>query len=157
MPTGNRLVDLQHAVIVNMEASTAVHQAEVTAAKRMIERAHDCLDLWLERLIADTGYDLVEMLNWLVHERGIEPHIAVFPMSKVVDGTFLREDFTDDHDSDTYHCSPGKIPQHYRRRFTSRWPRVERQFDPLSRQYTRLRAMPAETTPLSQCPARKVP
>jgi IS5 family transposase len=66
----NYLVDVQHAVIVDVEASTAVRQAEVTAAKRMIERAHDRLDLWPERLIADTGYGSAEMLNWLVHERG---------------------------------------------------------------------------------------
>ena len=35
-----------------MEPSTAVRQAEVAAAKTMIERAHDDLDLWPERLIA---------------------------------------------------------------------------------------------------------
>jgi hypothetical protein len=52
----NYLVDVQHAVIVDVEASTAARQAEVTAARRMIERARDRLDLWPERLIADTGY-----------------------------------------------------------------------------------------------------
>ena len=46
-----------------MEASTAVRQAEATAARRMIERDHDRLDLWPERLIADTGYGSAEMLN----------------------------------------------------------------------------------------------
>ena len=115
----NYLVDVQHAVIVDVEASTAVRQAEVTAAKRMIERAHDRLDLWPERLIADTGYGSAEMLNWLVHERGIEPHIPVFDKSKRTDGTFSREDFTYDHASDTYRCPAGKILQHYRRRFTA--------------------------------------
>jgi hypothetical protein len=35
------LIDVQNAVIVDVEASTAVRQAEVTAAKRMIERVHD--------------------------------------------------------------------------------------------------------------------
>jgi hypothetical protein len=49
-----------HATLAN---STAVRQAEVTAAKRMIERAYDHLDLWPERLIADTGYGSAEMLN----------------------------------------------------------------------------------------------
>ena len=34
----NYLIDLEHAVIVDVEATTAVRQAEVTAAKRMIER-----------------------------------------------------------------------------------------------------------------------
>jgi hypothetical protein len=50
----NYLIDVQHAVIVDVEPSTAVRQAEVTAAKAMIERACDRLDLWPERLIADT-------------------------------------------------------------------------------------------------------
>ena len=35
----NYLVDVQNAVIVDVEASTAMRQAEVTAAKRMIERS----------------------------------------------------------------------------------------------------------------------
>jgi hypothetical protein len=71
----NYLVDVKHAVIVDVEATTAVRQAEVTAAKRMIERAHDDLGLWPRKLIADTGYGSAEMLAWLVDERAIEPHI----------------------------------------------------------------------------------
>jgi hypothetical protein len=68
---------VKNAVIVDIEASTAVRQAEVTAAKRMIERVHNDLDLWPRKLIADTGYGAAEMLAWLVHERDIEPHIPV--------------------------------------------------------------------------------
>jgi hypothetical protein len=71
----NYLVDVKHAVIIDVEASTAVRQAEVTAAKRMIERAHDDLGLWPRKLIGDTGYGSAEMLAWLVHERDIHPHI----------------------------------------------------------------------------------
>jgi transposase len=51
----NYLIDVQNAVIVDVEASTAVRQAEVMAAKRMIERVHDDLGLWPRKLIADTG------------------------------------------------------------------------------------------------------
>jgi hypothetical protein len=36
---------VQHAVIVDVEASTAVRQAEVTAAKTMIDRIQDRFDL----------------------------------------------------------------------------------------------------------------
>jgi IS5 family transposase len=115
----NYLIDVQHAVIVDVEPSTAVRQAEVTAAKTMIERVDDRFELWPERLIADTGYGSAEMLKWLVHERGIEPHIPVFDKSKRTDGTFSREDFIYDHKSDTYRCPAGKILQHYRRRFTT--------------------------------------
>src|ERR1700734_327283 len=46
----NYLIDLDHAVIVDVEPSTAVRQAEVTAARTMIERVHDRHDLWPERL-----------------------------------------------------------------------------------------------------------
>ncbi|MGB2750416.1 MAG: transposase, partial [Thiofilum sp.] len=37
----NYLIDLDHAVIVGVEATTAIRQAEVTAQRRMIERAYD--------------------------------------------------------------------------------------------------------------------
>ncbi len=48
----------------------------------MIERAHDRFGLWPERLAADTGYGSAEMLGWLVHEKGIEPHVPVFDQSR---------------------------------------------------------------------------
>jgi len=37
----NYLIDLDHAVIMDVEPSTAIRQAEVTACKRMIERVQD--------------------------------------------------------------------------------------------------------------------
>ena len=104
----NYLIDVEHAVIVDVEASTAVRQAELTAARTMIDRTLDRFDLWPERLIADTGYGSAEMLNWLVHERGIEPHIPVFDKSKRKDGIFSRDDFAYDHATDTYRCPAGK-------------------------------------------------
>src|SRR5215472_15393397 len=76
------------------------------------------LGLWPERLVADTGYGSAEMLNWLVNDRGIEPHIPVFDKSKRTDDTFSREDFVYDHASDTYRCPGGKTLRRYRRQFT---------------------------------------
>jgi len=113
----NYLIDLDHAVIVDVEASTAIRQAETTAAKTMIERTEECFDLYPERLAADTAYGAAEMLGWLVHERGIEPHVPVFDKSKRRDGTFSREDFTFDAKRDHYVCPGGKVLQQYRRNF----------------------------------------
>jgi hypothetical protein len=48
------------------------------------------------------------MLNWLVHDRGIEPHIPVFDKSQRSDGTFSRDDFAYDHKLDCYICPAGK-------------------------------------------------
>ena len=105
----NYLIDLKHAVIMDVEASTAVRQAEVTAAKRMIERTADRFGVWPERLAADTGYGSAETLAWLVHERGIEPHVPVFDKSRRTDGTFSRDAFTYDHEGDAYACPGGKL------------------------------------------------
>src|SRR3982751_4160036 len=76
--SANYLIDTDHAIIVDVEATTAIRQAETAAAKRMVERSITRFDLYPERLIGDTAYGSAEMLNWLVHERGIEPHIPVF-------------------------------------------------------------------------------
>jgi hypothetical protein len=107
--SNNYLIDLDHAIIVDVEATTAMRQAEVTAAKTMITRVHDRLDLYPERLAGDTAYGSAEMLDWLVHERGIEPHIPVFDKSKRTDETFSRSDFAFDHERNVYRCPGGKM------------------------------------------------
>jgi transposase len=104
----NYLIDLDHAVIVDVEASRAIRQAEVGAARTMIDRVQDCFGLYPERLAADTAYGSAEMLNWLVHERGIEPHIPVFDKSQRTDGTYSRDEFAYDHKRDCYICPAGK-------------------------------------------------
>jgi len=104
----NYLIDLDHAIIVDVEASRAIRQAEVGAARTMINRAEDHFGLYPERLAADTAYGTAEMLNWLVHEQGIEPHIPVFDKSQRTDGTFSRGDFAYEHKRDCYICPAGR-------------------------------------------------
>lgn len=115
-------LDLDHAVIVEVEASTAVRQAEVTAARTMIERARDRHDLWPARLAADSAYGSAEMLDWLVHDQGIEPHIPVQDKSQRDDGTFSRSDFAYDHAADLYRCPEGKELRRHRRPFRKDHP-----------------------------------
>ena len=106
----NYLIDVEHAIIVDVEATTAIRQAEVLAAKRMIERSMDRFGLYPARLMGDSAYGSAEMLGWLVQEHGIEPHVAVFDRSTRKDGTFSRDDFTYDHAGDVYRCPGGKMP-----------------------------------------------
>ena len=87
----------------------AVRQAEVTAAKRMIERIEQRFDLYPGAAGRRRRLWISEMLGWLVHERGIEPHVPVFDKSQRTDGTFSRADFTYDHQGDVYVCPGGKI------------------------------------------------
>jgi len=103
----NYLIDLKCAVIIDVEPTTAVRQAEVTAAKRMLTRAAATFDVAPERLAADTGYGSAEMLGWLVEDQGIEPHIPVFDKSERKDGSFARDDFAYDHAGDAYVCPAG--------------------------------------------------
>ena len=110
-------------MIVDVEASTAVRQAKVAAAKTMIEHTRERFELWPARLAADTGYGTAEMLAWLVHDQGIEPHIPVFDKSVRTDGTFSRAEFAYDHASDIYRCPGGKVLMPARRAFTT--PRAE--------------------------------
>jgi transposase len=104
----NYLIDLKHAVIVDVEPSTAVRQGEITAARTMIERTEDRFGLRPERLAADTAYGTADTLNWLVNERHIAPHIPVFDKSTRTDGTFSRADFRYDQEQDIYICPGGK-------------------------------------------------
>ena len=71
----NYLIDVKFGVIVDVEASRSIRQAEVGAAKTMIERTEERFGLKPERLVGDTAYGAAPMLNWLVEEKGIAPHI----------------------------------------------------------------------------------
>jgi len=104
----NYLIDLRSAVIVDVEASRSVRQAEVGAAKIMIERTAQRFDLRPDRLAADTAYGSAEMLNWLAEERKIAPHVPVIDKSARHDGTFAKADFRYERDADVYVCPGGK-------------------------------------------------
>ena len=114
----NYLVDLKHAVIVDVEATTAIRQAEVGAAKTMLDRTAEQFDVRPSRLVADAGYGSAEMLSWLVDERGIEPHVKVFDHSERKDGTFSRADFAYDAEANVYVCPGGKELKKYHRNFS---------------------------------------
>ena len=104
----NYLIDVRHGVIVDVEASRAVRQAEVGAARTMLERTEERFGLKPQRLAADTAYGSAPMLNWLVEEKQITPHIPVIDKSRREDGTFSREEFRYDERTDTYTCPAGK-------------------------------------------------
>jgi transposase len=104
----NYLIDVKYGVIMDVEASRAIRQAEVGAAKTMIERTEERFDIKPKRLAADTAYGSGANLNWLVNDKDIAPHIPVIDKSKRDDGTFSREDFTFDKERNVYTCPAGK-------------------------------------------------
>jgi len=104
----NYLIDVRFGIIVDVEASRAVRQAEVGAARTMLERTEGRFGLKPERLAADSAYGSAPMLNWLVAEKQIAPHIPVIDKSRRQDGTFSRDDFRFDATADVYECPGGK-------------------------------------------------
>jgi hypothetical protein len=105
----NYLVDVKFGVIVDVQASRAIRQAEVGAAKTMIERTEQRFDLKPEYLAADTAYGSAATLNWIITEKKIAPHIPVIDKSKREDGTFSREDFLFDPERNVYTCPASKV------------------------------------------------
>jgi len=103
----NYLIDVENAIIVDVEPTTAIRQAEVLAAKRMIERTEKSFALHPSRLLGDSAYGSADMLGWLVEEHGIEPHVTVFDKSARKDGTFAREEFSYHMAGDVYVCPGG--------------------------------------------------
>jgi transposase len=105
----NYLIDVKFGIIMDVEASRAIRQAEVGAVKTMIERTEQRFALKPERLAGDTAYGSGVNLNWLVTDAKIAPHIPVDDKSKREDGTFSREDFTFDKERNVYICPAGKV------------------------------------------------
>jgi transposase len=103
----NYLIDIENAVIVDVEATPARTYDEVAATRVMIERTEERLDLKPDRLIADTAYGTAKFLGWLV-TAGITPHIPVWDKGNRDDGTFSRCDFTFDKVKNEYTCPAGK-------------------------------------------------
>ena len=105
----NYLIDVKFGIIVDVEASRAIRQAEVGAAKTMIERTEQRFDIKPAYLAADTAYGSAETLNWLVNAKKIEPHIPVIDKSRREDGTFSRADFVFDKERNVYVCPNNKL------------------------------------------------
>ena len=103
----NYLVDVEHAVIVDVEATPARTYDEVAATRTMIERTRRRFALTPKRLAADTAYGTGKFLAFVI-DAGIIPHIPVWDMSKRDDGTFSRSDFRFDRRRNVYICPAGK-------------------------------------------------
>src|SRR5215831_2645759 len=104
----NYLIDIENAVIVDVEATPARTYDEVAAARTMIERTEQRMGLKPQRLAADTAYGTSKFLGWLVGA-GITPQIPVWDKSAREDGTFARGDFTFDPERNIYTCPAGKV------------------------------------------------
>ena len=104
----NYLIDIENAVIVDVEATPARTYDEVAATKTMIERTEERLGLKPKRLAADTAYGTGKFLGWLSAPASRRT-FPVWDKSQREDGTFSRADFTFDQERNVYVCPAGKL------------------------------------------------
>lgn len=114
----NYLIDTDHGIIMDVDASRSIRQAEVVAMRKMIDRTEDRLGIKPDWIAADTAYGSADNLVWLTLKRQILPFIPVFDHSKRKDGTWSRSDFAWDEDNDRYICPEGKELRHTRRNYS---------------------------------------
>jgi len=107
----NYLIDIENAVIVDVEATPARTYDEVAATKTMLDRTEERFHLKPKRLAADTAYGTGKFLGWLVKTKKISPHIPVWEKSDRQDGIFSRSDFRWDGKRGAYICPNGKLLQ----------------------------------------------
>ena len=115
----NYLIDTKSSVIVDVEATRAIRQAEVGASRTMIDRTEQRFGLKPEWLAGDTAYGAAQNLGWLVDEKQITPFIPVLDKGERTDGTFSRSDFTWDAENDRYICPQGKELLRTRRNYSN--------------------------------------
>ena len=156
----NYLIDTDHGVIVDVEATRAIRQAEVGAARTMLERTETRFGMKPASLTADSAYGSAESLAWLVKEKEITPHIPVFDKSNRTDGTFSRADFAFDPERDRYTCPAGKELVQFRRTYATpeaaSQPRAQDSIAPANWIATSANSKPSAARTLSPAKSRGI-
>jgi transposase len=146
----NYLVDIHAGVIVDVEATAAHRTEENDATKKMIDRVEERFDLKPQRLIRDTAYGTAAMLNWLVNEKQIEPHVPVWDHTqRTTEETFPNSDIKWDEQRNEYRC-PQRIRATHRLASIQELAvtRHQRRRNYLSIKAIRMRQMPHEVAVL---------
>ena len=104
----NYLIDLHAGVIMDVQGCGSTLSNERDAAMVMIDRVEATFDIKPERLVGDTAYGTGPMLNWIVNEKQIAPHIPVWDKSERDDDTLTSKAFQWDAKSGEYRCPQGK-------------------------------------------------
>lgn len=113
----NYLIDLDAGIIVDVQATPAHRTQEVDSTKVMIDRVQERFDLKPARLVGDTAYGTASMLDWMVNEKGIEPHVPVWDKTQRKDDTLSSNNFQWNDQANEYCCPEGHALQINRRPF----------------------------------------
>ena len=103
----NYLIDTDHAIILDVEATRAIRQAEVGASRTMLDRTAERFGLkpkhWLPT--APMARPRTCLAGQGARDRAAYPGVR---QVQPHDGTFSRSDFIFDAEQDSYTCPEGK-------------------------------------------------
>ena len=102
----NYLIDTDHGIIVDVEATPARLSQEIIAAKAMPERSQQRHDFRPDRIAADGSYGTGPFLAWLL-KREVTPHVPVLDRQHQTKGKYDLSHFQYDPDRDSYTCLEG--------------------------------------------------
>jgi transposase len=115
----NYLIDTEHGVILDVEATPAHRTAEVESTRTMVDRVEQKFELMPRRLIGDMAYGTAPMLAWMVEDKGIEPHVPVWDKTQRKDETLSSSEFQWNEQADEYRCPQGHALRREWRAFTN--------------------------------------
>ena len=103
----NYLVDTDHGIIVDVEATPARNSQEIVAAKILMDRSADRYGFQPDVLAADGSYATGRFLAWLL-QREIAPDVPVLDRKHQTGGKLEQSYFEYDVENDRYLCPEGK-------------------------------------------------
>jgi hypothetical protein len=101
------LVDVQAGVIVDVEAISAHRTQEVAATRTMLGRVERRFEMKPNHLIGDMASGAAELLDWMVSEKEIPPHVPVWDKTQRTDETLSSTEFRWDNHADENRCPRG--------------------------------------------------
>jgi hypothetical protein len=83
----------------------------------MINRVETEFNLKPARLIGDMAYGSAKLLDWMINEKAIEPHVPVWDKTRRKDETLSSSDFRWNEQTGEYRCPQGHALRKQRREF----------------------------------------
>lgn len=105
----NYLIDADHTVIMDVEASPSTNSLEVSTTKTMIDRVEKNHGIVPDSLMGDAAYGTANNLNYVVNEKKIAPYIPVWEGVKPKNNIFAKFDFVWDEYKGEYRCPAQKV------------------------------------------------
>jgi transposase len=123
----NYLIGLHAGIIIDVEATPANRSHEVHSTRTMIDRVERQYDLKPQRLVGDTAYGSAALLDWMVTQKEIAPHVPVWDKTTRKDNTFSSSEFYWDELANEYRCPAERALRSDRRQFKNHARALRRQ------------------------------